>query len=50
MYTCLNNIGNILIRMSKFDEAVPYFEQAIDMNPSFEKPYLNLNIIIKNIN
>ena len=40
----LNNIGGILLQENKFREAMPYFEQAITLKPSFVNPYHGLGI------
>lgn len=31
----LNNVGGLLFRENKFEEAIPYFQKAIEVNPKF---------------
>jgi len=37
-----NNLGAILLRKRKFDEAIPLFNKAIALNPRYADPYGNL--------
>ena len=37
-----NAVGYILMQKGQFDEAKQKFEEAINLNPTFESPYMNL--------
>lgn len=46
-YMAHNNLGYILIKEKRYDEAQQHFEKAIAIFPRFEIPYLNLGSIAK---
>ena len=45
-----NNIGYILNRQGKYNEAVIELLDAININPNFAEPYLNIGISFQNLN
>lgn len=47
-YITLNNIGAVLIKTGRDEEALNYFQKGLEANPSYPNTYLALGIIKKN--
>lgn len=46
-YMAHNNLGYVLIKEKRYDEARRHFEKSIAINPKFEIPYANIGTIHK---
>jgi tetratricopeptide (TPR) repeat protein len=46
-YVAHNNLGYVLIKEKRYDEARRHFERSIAINPKFEIPYVNIGTIYK---
>jgi len=45
-YVAHNNLGNVLLKMSKVDEAIAHFQKALQSKPDFAEAHLNLGIAL----
>jgi len=46
----LYNLGNVLISLSKPDEAMSFFDATLKLNPSHAKALINLTIVLERLN
>jgi tetratricopeptide (TPR) repeat protein len=45
-YLAHNNLGNVLFRKGRMDEAVEHYQKALAINPQYELAYNNLGLVL----
>jgi tetratricopeptide (TPR) repeat protein len=45
-YVAHNNLGNVLLKMNKVDDAMVHFQKALEIKPDFAEAHLNLGIAL----
>ena len=50
LYTALNGKGVELLYLDRHEEALPYFQEAVILNPKFDVAHYNFGIVCYKLN